>query len=374
MAGIYIHIPFCKSKCHYCNFYSLASSRYVKDFIPALIKEIELQRNYLEGEIIETIYFGGGTPSLLDYDSLMQVFDKLQQTFTISAQPEITIEANPDDLDAAKLKELKQMPVNRLSIGIQSFFDDDLKYLNRIHTASQAEAAVKRSQDNGFNNISIDLIYGIPTLTDANWKQNLAQSFSLIVPHISAYSLTVEPKTALDTLIRKGKSKPVNEEQSVNQFKILMNEMRQNDFVHYEISNFCKEGFISIHNSNYWKGKKYLGLGPSAHSFNLKTRQWNNSNIVEYIEGMETSAPTFEKENLSEQDKFNEYIMTSLRTIWGCNLNYIAERFGSDARKELEKSAETFIIREQMTLNNDVLYLTDRGKLFADCIAADLFR
>jgi oxygen-independent coproporphyrinogen-3 oxidase len=374
MAGIYIHIPFCKSKCHYCNFYSLASSRYVKDFIPALIKEIELQKNYLEGEIIETIYFGGGTPSLLEYNSLMQVFDKLQHTFIMATKPEITLEANPDDLNAAKLKELKQTPINRLSMGIQSFFDDDLKYLNRIHTSSQAEAAVKRSQDNGFNNISIDLIYGIPTLTDDHWKQNIEHSFSLLVPHISAYSLTVEPKTALDTLIRKGKSKPVNEDQSVNQFRILMNEMKLNDFIHYEISNFCKEGFVSIHNSNYWKGKRYLGLGPSAHSYNLQSRQWNTSNIVEYLKGIETSSHAFEKETLSEQDKFNEYIMTSLRTMWGCNLNYITDKFGLETRKEIEKDAESFIMQEQMTLNNDVLYLTDSGKLFADGIAADLFR
>jgi oxygen-independent coproporphyrinogen-3 oxidase len=374
MAGIYIHIPFCKNKCHYCNFYSLASSRYVKDFIPALIKEIEFQRNYLEGEVVETIYFGGGTPSLLEYDSLMQIFEKLQNTFIIDAKAEITIEANPDDLNAAKLKATRQTPVNRLSIGIQSFFDEDLKYLNRIHTASQAEAAVKRSQDNGFDITSIDLIYGIPTLTDYHWKQNLEQSFSLLVPHISAYSITVEPKTALDTLIRKGKSKPVDEEQSVNQFKILMSEMKLNDFIHYEISNFCKEGFISIHNSNYWKGKRYLGLGPSAHSFDVQSRQWNNANIIDYIKGIETSVPAIEKETLSEPDKFNEYIMTSLRTMWGCDLNYIADTFGPDARKEIAKNAESFIMQKQMILDKDVLYLTDSGKLFADGIAADLFR
>jgi oxygen-independent coproporphyrinogen-3 oxidase len=374
MAGIYIHIPFCRSKCHYCNFYSLASSRYVKDFIQALIKEIELQRNYLEGETVETIYFGGGTPSLLEHDSLVQIFEKLQNTFIIDANAEITIEANPDDLNAANLKELRQTPANRLSIGIQSFFDEDLKYLNRIHTASLAEAAVKRSQDEGFENISIDLIYGIPTLTDDHWKQNLEQSFSLLVPHISAYSLTVESKTALDTLIRKGKSKPVNEEQSVNQFEILMSEMKLKDFTHYEISNFCKEGFISIHNSNYWKRKRYLGLGPSAHSFDVQSRQWNNANIIDYIKGIETSVPAIEKETLSEQDKFNEYIMTSLRTIWGCNLNYITDKFGSNARKEIEKHSESFIMRKQMIFNNDTLYLTDRGKLFADGIAADLFR
>ena len=310
----------------------------------------------------------------MEHDSLVQIFEKLQNTFIIDANAEITIEANPDDLNAANLKELRQTPANRLSIGIQSFFDEDLKYLNRIHTASLAEAAVKRSQDEGFENISIDLIYGIPTLTDDHWKQNLEQSFSLLVPHISAYSLTVESKTALDTLIRKGKSKPVNEEQSVNQFEILMSEMKLKDFTHYEISNFCKEGFISIHNSNYWKRKRYLGLGPSAHSFDVQSRQWNNANIIDYIKGIETSVPAIEKETLSEQDKFNEYIMTSLRTIWGCNLNYITDKFGSNARKEIEKHSESFIMRKQMIFNNDTLYLTDRGKLFADGIAADLFR
>jgi oxygen-independent coproporphyrinogen-3 oxidase len=373
MAGIYIHIPFCKSKCHYCNFYSLASSRYVKDFIPVLIKEIELQKNYLEEEPIETIYFGGGTPSLLEYDALMQVFEKLQQTFVIADKPEITLEANPDDLNVLKLKELKQVSVNRLSIGIQSFFDEDLKYLNRKHTASQAETAIKRSQDEGFENISIDFIYGIPTLTDEHWEQNLVNSFSLAVPHISAYSLTVESKTALETLILKGKAKPTDEEQSIRQFGILMKEMKLNSFIQYEISNFCKEGFISKHNSNYWKGKKYLGFGPSAHSYNINSRQWNIANIQEYFEGIEKAAPVVEKEILSGADKFNEYIMTSLRTMWGCNLKFISETFGADIRNEIEKRIELFILHGQMIRKDDVLYLTDSGKLFADGIAADLF-
>jgi len=373
MAGIYIHIPFCKSKCHYCNFYSIASSKYVNEFVPALLKEIELQRDYLEGECIETIYFGGGTPSVLTYDSLKKILDTIQQTFEISGDAEITIEANPNDLDVKKIKEFDQAHVNRISIGIQSFFDDDLKYLNRIHTASQAEASVKRSQDAGFENISIDLIYGIPTLTDDKWKQNLDISFALDVPHISSYGLTVEPKTALDILIKKGKAKPVDEEKSVRQFKLLMQEMKKNSFIHYEISNFCKEGFVSQHNSNYWKGRKYLGLGPSAHSFNQRERQWNISNIEKYIESISQKKIPYEKEILSENDKYNEYIMTSLRTMWGCDLIHIEKKFGADKINLIEEKSQQFIKSGKMKKENNVLSLTDEGRLFADGIAADFF-
>jgi oxygen-independent coproporphyrinogen-3 oxidase len=373
MAGIYIHIPFCKSKCHYCNFYSVASSKYMNEFVPALLKEIELQRDYLEGECVETIYFGGGTPSVLSYDSLKKILDKIRQTFEISGDAEITIEANPNDLDVKKIKEFGQAHINRISIGIQSFFDDDLKYLNRIHTASQAEASVKRSQDAGFENISIDLIYGIPTLTDDKWKQNLDISFALDVPHISSYGLTVEPKTALDILIKKGKAKPVDEEKSVRQFKLLMQEMKINSFIHYEISNFCKEGFVSRHNSNYWKGRKYLGLGPSAHSFNQKERQWNISNIEKYIESISQKKIPYEKEILSENDKYNEYIMTSLRTMWGCDLIHIEKKFGADKLILIEERSQQFIKSGKMKKENNVLLLTDEGRLFADGIAADFF-
>ena len=335
--------------------------------------EIELQRNYFEGEKIETIYFGGGTPSVLSYDSLKIIIDKLQQTFEITSDAEITIETNPNDLDLKKIKEFKQTDINRISIGIQSFFDDDLKYLNRIHSASQAEASVKRSQDTGFENISIDLIYGIPTLTDDKWKQNLDISFALDVPHISSYGLTVEPQTALDVLIKKGRSKPVDEEQNVKQFKLLMQEMKTHSFVHYEISNYCKEGFISKHNSNYWKGKKYLGLGPSAHSFNLKERQWNISNIEKYISSVSEKIIPCEKEVLSENDKYNEYIMTSLRTMWGCDLKYIEANFGADKITLIEEKAQNFIDSGRMEKENSILALTDEGRLFADGIAAELF-
>ena len=373
MAGIYIHIPFCKNKCVYCNFYSIASSHYYNDFVSALLSEIELQKNYLEGAKVKTIYFGGGTPSLLVQKDLMHIFEKLQQCFEIATDAEITYEANPDDLNSTKINELRKTTVNRISIGIQSFFDNDLKYLKRIHTASQAESAVKRCQDVGFENISIDLIYGMPTLTNDNWKRNIDKSFSLEVPHISAYGLTVETKTALETLINKGKAIAVNEEQSVKQFKILMQQMKANNFNHYEISNFCKQGFLSQHNSNYWKGEKYLGLGPSAHSYNLESRQWNVADIKEYIQKIEQKIIPSEKEVLTTEQKLNEYIMTSLRTVWGCDLNYIEKTFGKDYTSSLISKSEIFILKGQMISNNNILSLTDEGKLFADGIAGDLF-
>jgi len=373
MAGIYIHIPFCNSKCNYCNFYSVASSKHLDAYVPALLKEIALQQPYLEKEPIETIYIGGGTPSLLGYTQLASILEKLNKTFEIKPDAEITIEANPNDLNASKIKEFKNLFINRLSIGIQSFFKEDLKYLHRLHSPSQAETAVKRSQDAGFENISIDLIYGIPTLSDENWKKNLHYSFSLNVPHISAYSLTVEPNTALNKLITKGKLTPVNEEQSIKHFKVLMQQTRENDFLHYEVSNFCKKDYFSKHNSNYWKGIKYLGLGPSAHSYNKVERQWNISDTQKYIEHLDSNKLLYEKEVLSETDKLNEYIMTSLRTMWGCDLNYIETHFGISEKTRLEKKSVQFINEKKMIKENNLLILSDEGFLFADGIAAELF-
>ena len=373
MAGIYIHIPFCNSKCNYCNFYSVASSKHLDAYVPALLKEIALQQPYLEKEPIETIYIGGGTPSLLGYTQLASILEKLNKTFEIKPDAEITIEANPNDLNASKIKEFKNLFINRLSIGIQSFFKEDLKYLHRLHSPSQAETAVKRSQDAGFENISIDLIYGIPTLSDENWKKNLHYSFSLNVPHISAYSLTVEPNTALNKLITKGKLTPVNEEQSIKHFKVLMQQTKENDFLHYEVSNFCKKDYFSKHNSNYWKGIKYLGLGPSAHSYNKVERQWNISDTQKYIEHLDSNKLLYEKEVLSETDKLNEYIMTSLRTMWGCDLNYIETHFGISEKTRLEKKSVQFINEKKMIKENNLLILSDEGFLFADGIAAELF-
>ena len=373
MAGIYIHIPFCNSKCNYCNFYSVASSKHLDAYIPALLKEIALQHSYLEKEPIETIYIGGGTPSLLGYTQLASILEKLNKTFEIKPDAEITIEANPNDLNASKIKDFKKLFINRLSIGIQSFFEEDLKYLHRLHSPSQAETAVKRSQDAGFENISIDLIYGIPTLSDENWEKNLHYSFSLNVPHISAYSLTVEPNTALNKLITKGKLTAVNEEQSIKHFKVLMQQTKENDFLHYEVSNFCKKDYFSKHNSNYWKGIKYLGLGPSAHSYNKVERQWNISDTQKYIEHLDSNKLLFEKEVLSETDKLNEYIMTSLRTMWGCDLDYIETYFGISEKTRLKKISVQFIDDKKMINEKNHLILSDEGFLFADGIAAELF-
>jgi oxygen-independent coproporphyrinogen III oxidase len=373
MAGIYIHIPFCKQKCIYCNFFSLASSRFTDDFFLSLLKEIRLQKNYIGFEKINTIYFGGGTPSLVKVDNIKKVLDEIQKFYLVDDNPEITLEANPDDISNSFLKGLRSTSVNRLSIGVQSFFDEDLKYLNRIHQSKQAEEAIMRSQDNGFENLSIDLIYGIPTLTSENWEHNIDKTVQIGIPHISAYSLTLEPNTILDHHIKKGKREIIDENKSIAQYEYLIKRMKQENFLHYEISNFCKEGFISKHNSAYWKEEKYLGLGPSAHSFNQESRQWNVSNITEYVEKIGKSEIPFEIEFLSEEQKYNEYVLTSLRTIWGCDLNYIKENFGQLYYDHCIKQAATFLQSEKMLKENNILFLTDQGKFFADGIASVLF-
>ena len=372
MAGIYIHIPFCKQKCHYCNFFSVASLKYKTEFIDALKKEIFIQKDYLQNEEVSTIYFGGGTPSMLSQDEIESIFQELNKYHKISTDAEITLEANPDDLNSKKINELSTSSINRLSIGVQSFLDDDLKFLNRIHHSKQALRAIKQSQDAGFKNISIDLIYGIPTLTIEKWQKNLDQFFDLSIPHLSAYSLTVEPKTALDILIRKKKTPPVNEAQSILHFEELIKQTEAHNFIHYEISNFSKEGFFSKHNSLYWLGGNYLGLGPSAHSYNGVSRQWNVAQISKYILGT-NSKLVFEKEILNKSQQFNEYVMTSLRTSWGCNLEQVTVLFGKTYSDHLIRSSAKYIIEQKLEQRGAVLYLTRQGKLYADGIAADLF-
>lgn len=373
MAGIYIHIPFCKQKCHYCNFFSVASLKYKNEFIEALQKEIVQQKDYLQAEEINTIYFGGGTPSVLSREEIEGIIDVLRKYHPIRNDAEITLEANPDDLDSGKINELSRSSINRLSIGVQSFLDDDLNYLNRVHNSEQALKAIKQSQDNGFNNISIDLIYGIPGLTKEKWEDNLRLFFELEIPHLSAYSLTVEPKTALDVLIRKKKLPPVNETESIAHFEELIKQTEAHNYIHYEISNFSKEGFYSKHNSTYWLGGKYLGLGPSAHSYDGKSRQWNVSNISKYISASETN-PIFEKEVLNETQQFNEYVMTSLRTSWGCDLGHIKNTFGLSYYDHLNRTALKYIQEKKINRTNGILYLTSLGKLYADGIASDLFK
>ena len=373
MAGIYIHIPFCKQKCHYCNFFSVVSLKNKALFLEVLIKEIRTQKSYLNQEEINSVYFGGGTPSILKAEEIQRILDELNQYFSINKNAEITIEANPDDLDSTKINELRKTPVNRFSIGIQSFHDEDLNYLNRVHNSQQSLHSIKNVRNAGFNNLTIDLIYGIPTLNDHKWEENLNIFLKLNIPHLSAYSLTVEPKTALGQFIKKGKIIPVKEKQSVGHYKILTSLMKKNNYEHYEISNFSLPGFYSKNNSINWIGKKYLGLGPSAHSFNGVSRRWNVSSLGKYLAFADQKLMNYEEEVLSEIQRFNEYIMTSLRTSWGCDLEHIETVFGIKYLKYIIESSLSFIAQKQIRRAENKLFLTDKGKLFADGIASDLF-
>jgi len=340
--------------------------------LQAILKEINLQRHYLAGETIETIYFGGGTPSVLAPQEINQLIDAITAIHTVSPGAEITMEANPDDLDRQKLAGLRATPVNRFSIGIQSFFDEDLLWMNRVHRATEAEAAVKRAQDTGFENITVDLIYGYPLLTDVKWKHNLNKVFELDVPHISAYSMTVEPQTALAAFISKKKQPPMNDQQSAEQFTYMLDAMQQHGFEQYEISNYCKPGHYSRHNSNYWKGVKYLGVGPSAHSFNGVTRQWNIANNAKYIQSISTGELPAEIEELTETNRLNEYIMTALRTIWGLDIDRL-NTIAPGSSTELLKAARPHFEDGSIVQNGSVITLTPHGKLYADNIAAELF-
>ncbi len=373
MAGIYLHVPFCRQKCHYCNFYSLASVKNRESFLEALHREIEIQNEYLNNQKVNTIYFGGGTPSLLRPDEISGLIRRLKRNFTIDTNVEITLEANPDDLTDTWLGGLSETEVNRLSIGIQSFFDDDLVYLNRVHSANQAKKVVHAARKAGFDNITIDLIYGIPGLDEDKWKQNLEQFFQLDLPHLSAYSLTVESHTALAHHIAKGKLPPVDEGQAIRHFEILMDQMEKNGFVHYEISNFAKPGFYSKHNSLYWLGGHYLGLGPSAHSFNGVSRQWNVSNLKQYSDLRFTAKTEMEREVLSVEQRYNEIVMTSLRTVWGCDLSHIRNVFGDSFAEYCLNEAQKHLMAGRLQLSDQRLFLTAKGKFFADGIASDLF-
>lgn len=374
MAGIYIHIPFCKHKCNYCNFYSLASTRYMDQIGDAIINELIQRKNYLAEQKVETIYFGGGTPSLIETSDIDKILNVTAKHFNIQNDAEITLEANPDDLTPEKLTSLKNAGINRLSIGIQSFRQEDLDFLSRTHTSGQVVNCITDAQQAGFKNLSIDLIYGIPTLTDEGWIENLKNAFSLGIPHISAYSLTVENKTPLELMIRKGKIKPVDENRSVSQYHILNRMMQENGYEHYEVSNFCLPGAYSRHNTAYWQGKHYLGLGPSAHSFNGISRCWNVANLANYIETVTAGEVKSEKETLSSVIQLNEYIMTSLRTMWGCDLVEVKRRFGEEIAESLLLDAFTYIESNQMVYREGKLVLTPEGLLFADGISAALFK
>lgn len=373
MAGIYVHIPFCRHKCAYCNFYSVASGKYFSQFVPVLIKEINIQKDYLKGEEIETVYFGGGTPSLLKTGEIDILLDSIVKHFKHKIQLEITLEANPDDLTIAFLNEIKKTGINRLSIGIQSFFDDDLEYLGRIHNSNDAINCLINAMDVGFTNLTADLIYGIPSLTNQKLKQNILKLVDHNIPHISAYALTVEPKTTLETWIKKSKRIPVDEEKAIEQFYLTSEILSKAGYLQYEISNYCLKGFEAKHNSNYWDRKNYLGIGPSAHSFNGSSRRWNVSNISKYIDGVKSTNPNYEEEILDENQKFNEYIMTSLRTMWGCNLELVRKEFGEEKYRGLISFSEKFIDQKLLELKSNHLLLTSKGKAFADGIASELF-
>jgi oxygen-independent coproporphyrinogen-3 oxidase len=341
--------------------------------VNAICKEIAMRQNYLQDKNLQSIYFGGGTPSLLSQKQLLQIFETIEKYFIILVDAEITLEANPDDLSEEKLMELKHTPINRLSIGVQSFFDADLQWMNRAHNANEAENAIAMAMQKGFENITIDLIYGTPGLSNENWLQNIQKALNLGVNHISSYALTVEPKTALATMIEKGKYADTNEEKAAEQFDILVNTLTANGFIHYEISNFSKPDFFAKHNSNYWKGKNYLGIGPSAHSFNTVSRSWNVANNQKYLNALAKNELEITDEILTINNQINEYIMTGLRTIWGCDLNLIALQFGESEKQRLIKEAAKFIDQDLLVINNNILLTTSKGKFLADGIAADLF-
>ena len=373
MAGIYIHIPYCKQKCHYCDFHFSTTLRTKQDLLNALHKEIELQQNFLKEQNIYTIYLGGGTPSLLKQEELIQLFDVLYQNFHIAIDAEITIEANPDDLTAQKVKELKKTPVNRFSIGVQSFQDTDLQFMNRAHSAEESLSSIKRVQDSGWDNITIDLIYGTPTLSDTDWQNNLQTAINLTVPHVSAYALTVEKNTALHQFIEHKKCAPLSEEKSTRQFLQLMETLPKFGFIQYEISNFAQDGFYSQHNSNYWNGEKFLGIGPSAHSFNGMERQWNIANNLRYIQQISKGIVPAETEKINEKQRYNDYILTALRTKWGVNTNFVKSHFSINYERFLLHSAQKWIDSSHLLKNNELLTLNKKGKLMADYITSDLF-
>jgi oxygen-independent coproporphyrinogen-3 oxidase len=374
LSGIYIHIPFCKQACNYCDFHFSTSLKLKSNLIESILVEIDLRHPYLENKNIETIYFGGGTPSLLAEKELFLILEKIYKNYDVSSNAEISLEANPDDLSVEKLKELKRLEINRLSIGLQSFNNEELIWMNRAHTATESEASVKRAQDKGFENISIDLIYGSKFSNLTNWKKTLDKAIALDVKHISSYNLTIEDKTKLGHDFKVKKEIAIDDEKSSELFLEMIDRLEKNNFIQYEISNFGKENYFSNHNSNYWKGIEYIGFGPSAHSFDGVSRQWNVSNNSLYIKNItDKNEAYFEKEILSESDQFNEYILTSLRTIWGIDVLVLNTKFNSEILNSFNEKIKTYISSDMIIFNNNKYVLTSNGKLFADKIASELF-
>jgi oxygen-independent coproporphyrinogen-3 oxidase len=372
MAGIYIHIPFCKQACHYCDFHFSTSVQNKTQLLEALVQEIQLRQKDWQDEPIETIYFGGGTPSVLTVEELHFLLDAVYANFQVIAAPEITLEANPDDLSPEYLLALSQTKINRLSIGIQSFFDADLQLMNRAHNAEQAKQSLALATQY-FDNITLDLIYGMPNMTNDQWLQNIETALSYGIPHISCYALTVEPKTALHSYIQKGQMPPLDEALAAEHFKLLVKLLEANGFVHYEFSNFGKPNYFSQNNSSYWLGKKYLGIGPSAHSFDGQSRSWNVSNNAKYIKAIQSQELYSETEILSLTDRYNEYIMTGLRTIWGVSLDKVEKEYGVNYINYLNKQIQSHVQNGLLKIENGILTTTAKGKFLCDGIAADLF-
>ena len=372
MSGIYIHIPFCKQACHYCDFHFSTNLKKKDEMVLALAKEIEMRKNEFQDAIVETIYFGGGTPSILEISDLKFLIDLVYKNYKVVENPEITVEANPDDLTETRIIELSKNKVNRLSIGIQSFFEDDLKLMNRAHNAEEAKKSLETATQY-FDNISIDLIYGVPNMSNEKWLQNIETALSFGVPHISSYALTVEPKTALHSFIQKGIIPQPDDEVAQEHFHILVDKLSENGFIHYELSNFGKENFFSKNNSSYWLGKKYIGIGPSAHSYDGKNRGWNISNNSLYIKSIQENKLPIEIETLTKTDRYNEYIMTGLRTIWGVSLERIEQEFGKTYLDYLNRQAAKFIEDHLLFVDDNILRTTKKGKFLSDGIASDLF-
>lgn len=372
MSGIYIHIPFCKQACHYCDFHFSTSLKKKDEMIKALANEIQLRKNEFQNEIVETIYFGGGTPSILQILDLRFLIDEVFKHYKVIENPEITIEANPDDLSKERIIEFANSRINRLSIGIQSFFEEDLKLMNRAHNAIESKECLEFATKY-FDNISIDMIYGMPNMSKEKWLQNIETALSFNIPHISSYALTVEPKTALHKFIKQGIIPQLDDELAQEHFHLLVDKLEENGFIHYELSNFGKENYFSKNNSSYWLGKKYIGIGPSAHSYDGVTRSWNISNNSIYINSLKENKLPSETEMLSKTDRYNEYVMTGLRTVWGISLDRVEKEFGKTYLDYLNQQAEKYIEDHLLFVDENILRTTKSGKFLSDGIASDLF-
>lgn len=372
MSGIYIHIPFCKQACHYCDFHFSTNMKYKDDIVAALCEELRLRSSEYHKTTVETIYFGGGTPSVLELHQINQIIDAVYKHYNIANNPEITLEANPDDLTLEKLEQLHLSHINRLSIGIQSFFEEDLKLMNRAHNAQEALSSITQAQQY-FDNISIDLIYGIPGMTIERWRSNINKAIDLKIPHISSYALTVEENTALKSFIEKGLIKPLDDELAQEHFHILLDAMQLHGYSNYEFSNFGKEGYFSRNNTAYWTGKSYIGIGPSAHSFNGTQRGWNINNNVKYLKSIQSGKLPIEIESLTTVDRYNEYIMTGLRTIYGVSLEQVENQYGAQFKTYLLEQATGYLKDHLLYIDGDSLQVTRKGKFLSDGIASHLF-